>query len=126
MARSISWAKRLAVWNKTNGHCGYCGTALDIEPSPKPNSFTVDHVVPVSRGGKHDIDNLIPACRTCNGSKNTKTLSEFREWKTWKDIVVENGFSISQLTWMLNSTNLREQFPRESVVFHFEKRGELK
>lgn len=40
--------------------------------------FVVDHVQPKSRGGTHDIHNLVPACWICNGSKGTKMLEEYR------------------------------------------------
>ncbi len=42
--------------------CVYCG-----EPSEH-----ADHVIPLSRGGTHDIDNLVPACSKCNLSKGSK------------------------------------------------------
>lgn len=37
----------------------------------------IDHVVPISRGGTGDLSNLVPACRSCNASKNDKTLAEW-------------------------------------------------
>lgn len=48
--------------------CAYCGATENI---------TIDHVVPLSRGGKHEADNLAPACYPCNCSKNSKLLSEW-------------------------------------------------
>jgi 5-methylcytosine-specific restriction endonuclease McrA len=41
--------------------CTYCG---------KMTKLTVDHFVPVSKGGNNDINNLIPCCPPCNSSKN--------------------------------------------------------
>lgn len=38
---------------------------------------TVDHIKPLARGGKHEIENLAPACLPCNCSKGTKLLSEW-------------------------------------------------
>jgi 5-methylcytosine-specific restriction endonuclease McrA len=59
--------------------CHYCGTPgrihWHIHASGKPSawvSFTdleMDHVTPESRGGSHEPDNLVLACRRCNRSK---------------------------------------------------------
>ena len=35
---------------------------------------TIDHVVPVSKGGRNEIDNVQPLCGRCNTSKGTKTI----------------------------------------------------
>lgn len=44
--------------------CAYCGTAFDdITPA------TQDHVIPISKGGNHSIENVVPACKRCNSSK---------------------------------------------------------
>lgn len=54
------------------GHaCAYCGG---------PHEHW-DHVIPLSRGGKHHLANLRPACSRCNLSKHAKTLAEWRAWK---------------------------------------------
>jgi 5-methylcytosine-specific restriction endonuclease McrA len=50
------------------GRCAYCFSA-------KAKHF--DHVVPLSRGGSNDIDNLVPACAFCNVSKGNRSLLEF-------------------------------------------------
>lgn len=50
-----------------DGHtCQYCGIAAE----------TVDHVVPRSRGGRHTWDNVVAACRRCNGGKRDRLLGE--------------------------------------------------
>lgn len=48
--------------------CVYCGATEDL---------TVDHVLPISRGGTNDLSNLVTACRPCNSSKNAKTPEEW-------------------------------------------------
>ncbi len=40
----------------------------------------MDHILPLSRGGSHSIDNVVPACHTCNRSKAAKLLLD------WLDI----------------------------------------
>lgn len=59
-----------------NGVCAYCG---------KDNGKTIDHIVPLARGGKHDVSNLTMCCQTCNSRKCTMLLNEFIEYcKTFK------------------------------------------
>lgn len=47
--------------------CSYCGGAFEHW----------DHGVPLSRGGLHCIDNLVPSCAACNLTKHAKTQEEF-------------------------------------------------
>lgn len=81
--------KNRQVWEKTDGRCWYCGTAL-LKPDPKRHSaeqrrawYTIDHATPRSRGGSlEDISNLLPCCNYCNGEKCDMTLEEYREYLT--------------------------------------------
>jgi hypothetical protein len=49
--------------------CNYCGSTIKL---------TIDHVMPLCRGGTNDLDNLVPACRACNSQKHTKTVEEWK------------------------------------------------
>ncbi len=51
------------------GLCAYC--------CERPHEH-FDHVVPLARGGRHAIGNLVPSCATCNLSKGSKLLAEWR------------------------------------------------
>lgn len=50
------------------GRCYYCD---------KEGADSIDHRIPLSRGGSHWPANLVPCCRRCNSSKNVKTELEF-------------------------------------------------
>ena len=64
---SFSSATKQTVWNKTDGHCYYCGDQL------KPwETFSIDHVIPKSKGGTDELDNLVPSCRRCNSRKGAR------------------------------------------------------
>jgi 5-methylcytosine-specific restriction endonuclease McrA len=45
-------------------------------------NFTIDHVIPISRGGAHIPDNLVACCAYCNSSRGSKLISEW----TWKSV----------------------------------------
>jgi hypothetical protein len=55
---------------KQNNKCFYCGCNLE--------KYTIDHIVPVSRGGSNLIDNIAISCPYCNLSKGYKLLSEWK------------------------------------------------
>jgi len=58
------------IVKRDNHQCQYCGVHVTI------SSATLDHVHPVSRGGKHTFRNVVTACRKCNGGKADRTPQE--------------------------------------------------
>jgi 5-methylcytosine-specific restriction endonuclease McrA len=50
--------------------CAYCDEQVDGQPDP-------DHVIPLSRGGRNDIGNIVACCRLCNSDKSDLTLDEW-------------------------------------------------
>jgi len=61
------------IFSKTNGYCTYCGIQLD--PFSR---WHMDHAIPKSQDGPTDYENLWPSCSKCNGSKNNRTVQEYR------------------------------------------------
>lgn len=55
-------------WKDEGKTCAYCSGSFD----------TVDHIIPLMRGGDNMETNLAPACRSCNSSKGSKLLSEWK------------------------------------------------
>ena len=51
--------------------CVYCNSA---------NNLHADHQIPLSRGGTNFASNMVPACASCNTSKNDKTPIEFADY----------------------------------------------
>lgn len=67
--RDIPHKLRRAIFERDHYRCRYCG---DFK-----GGLTLDHVMPVSRGGTDDLENLVTACKSCNSRKKTKTLDEW-------------------------------------------------
>jgi len=59
--------------------CHYCGKeGLLIETDDEEHLATVDHVVPLSKGGaEFDPENLVVACLSCNGNKKDKDYDRY-------------------------------------------------
>lgn len=57
--RQSQWWKR----RRSSGICHYCGRHYP------PRELTMDHVVPLIRGGKTVKSNVVPCCRECNAQK---------------------------------------------------------
>lgn len=119
MSSWLSKSKRAEVVARTNGLCGYCGCEV---PSDKE---TIDHRVPKSKGGGNQVDNLMFCCRTCNTAKGVKTLEEYRLWLKWRDVAKENSFSIYQIKWVVENTDIAERYSHPPVIFYFEEIEEL-
>lgn len=65
--------KRIAQLVKGGAPCCLCGRPIDLAiPYPEPLSFTVDHQVPTSHGGRDDYSGLRPAHNRCNRARSNQ------------------------------------------------------
>lgn len=69
LRRSQWWKNRLA-----RGLCHYCGKTF------APDELTMDHLVPIVRGGKSTRGNVVPACKECNNRKKYLLPVEWVEY----------------------------------------------
>jgi 5-methylcytosine-specific restriction endonuclease McrA len=66
---TLEWAEIRAAW----GGCAYCG--LVGVPLQR------DCVLPLSRGGRYTVENIVPACRSCNASKSNDEVTSWMRRK---------------------------------------------
>ena len=68
--RKSQWWKR----RRSAGKCHYCGNKVS------PRELTMDHIVPIVRGGKSTKGNVVPACKTCNNKKKHSLLMDWEDY----------------------------------------------
>ena len=61
---------RQNIYKRDNYECVYCGEG-------DKKKLTLDHVIPQSKGGPNRWDNLVTACKKCNGEKSDLTVEEY-------------------------------------------------
>ena len=69
MAEKISLILQRAIKELAKGNCEYC----TCPSSFSPDSFHLDHIIPISLGGDSELENLAYSCGGCNGHKHNKT-----------------------------------------------------
>ena len=64
--RSSTWWRQVLG----KGLCYHCGQKF------KPSELTMDHLIPIVRGGKTNKKNCVPSCKACNTKKGHRTKAE--------------------------------------------------
>jgi 5-methylcytosine-specific restriction endonuclease McrA len=97
---SIRYSKQ-NVFLRDGYRCAYCETAVDKRVA------TLDHVLPVSHGGKSTFENTVTACSECNSRKgnNKKIVPKFKPFKPTYYQLVERRrkqpFDLHHSSWAL-------------------------
>jgi len=81
--------------------CLYCGTQFDDKCKP-----TIDHMIPLTRGGTHSAANLVACCLSCNSRKGS------RDYLDWLESLVEPYRTRANRAWQ----KLRGASPQQAVL----------
>ena len=68
--RASQWWKR----KRSTGVCHYCNGKF------RPADLTMDHIIPITRGGRSTQGNVVPACKECNTRKKYLLPTEWEEY----------------------------------------------
>ncbi len=68
---------------RLSNECYYCHKPLGRREK------TIDHKIPLSRGGEHTYSNLVVACKQCNNDKSDMTENEYYEYLNDKEIQIQ-------------------------------------
>ena len=66
--RQLDWEERKTILEKSECKCARCGKPL------KTSDMTVEHIIPLSKGGTYRDENLVALCLTCNQKKGSEIL----------------------------------------------------
>ena len=122
MRKKLTEKERRIIYNKTNGHCAYCGCELPMK------GFHVDHVKCLRNyeyldefiGIKIDgLENMLPACGSCNRYKSTYDLETFR--KMLSGIPKRLDRDVSTYSIAIRFKMIEEH--TEPIQFYYEKIG---
>lgn len=81
--RASQWWKRRCA----KGFCHYCGQPM------APGELTMDHIVPIARGGKSTKGNIVPACKECNNKKKQLLPMEWEAYLKERRVAGQDPFS---------------------------------
>ena len=84
--RGARWSRK-AVLQRDQYTCGYCGVKLGDKVRGRlvnHQHFTVDHILPISRGGKNSWSNTVCACAPCNQKKGSRLPHELNMKLRWE------------------------------------------
>ncbi len=69
LRKSRWWQQKTAP-----GKCYFCGQKVPFK------ELTMDHLLPLARGGRSTKDNLVPCCKDCNNKKKSMLPLEWEEY----------------------------------------------
>ena len=78
---SVAWRRSAllpVLAERQNWRCCYCGGRMDTQKG-RPDSATVEHVIPKAKGGTDNPGNLVAACERCNSARGSTYRPEHRE-----------------------------------------------
>lgn len=117
--KKLTKTERQTVYAKTDGHCAYCGCDITLR------QMQVDHVASLYQDALHGsgtadtIDNMLPACQSCNRYKSTMTLETFRAaLSRIPDVLLRDNatYRIAVRYGLVTPA-------KKTVVFYFERRA---
>ena len=127
--KNFSRETRSRILLKSNNKCAHCGVGLD------EYRHTIDHFIPLSKGGTNIETNLICLCRKCNEAKDDLVLDprsyyRYANEKTLNDFSILYDIFVQDKSWFTTRNYTREDiteipypvaFP--SMQSHLKKKG---
>jgi hypothetical protein len=113
---TITRKQRFDVFNRDNFTCRYCG-----RKTPEV-ILELDHIIPISKGGLNEPDNLITSCFECNRGKGKTLLDTVLLDKDIHDqtiLMAEKEMQLNEYNYLRNKIRLRENEEIEELTRYF-------
>jgi hypothetical protein len=107
---------RFEVFNRDNFTCRYCG-----RKTPEV-ILELDHVIPLSKGGTDDLDNLTTSCFECNRGKGKSLLDTVlidKDIHNETILLAEKELQLAEYNFLKNKIRTRENKEIEELNLHF-------
>lgn len=102
--KQFSKEDRVIIYNKNKGRCAICGKFVPFD------EFTIDHIIPLAKGGTNELRNLQCTCKTCNLIKQD-ILPEDLMGKLTEIVLYQMRKSYNDLLWRrLNHLRKQQQW----------------
>ena len=98
--------EREEILKRTDGLCAHCGKKLNAD------NMTVEHIIPLYKGGKDDKYNIIALCEKCNKDKNNYTVY----FDTYYKYINEN-----EERYYLTYSNTKTNKFKDDSLFYFDR-----
>lgn len=112
--RNFSFAFRTYFYEQCGGACEYCGSSIASK-----SDMSIDHIVPRTAGGTHEVSNLRAACGSCNTSKGNRDVEYLRAVLRLRASVLDGIITPNQLR-ILEEVGASLPVPK-TFVFAFER-----
>jgi purine nucleoside permease len=106
----------LALYLRDGLACVYCGASVE-----DATQLTLDHLTPVSKGGKNEPGNLATCCKRCNSSRGTRSVPAFARAVAG---YVNHGVTAAEILTHVRNT-VRRTLPRIEARELIARRGSV-
>jgi hypothetical protein len=106
--------RRVRIFERDGWRCWYCGGELPRGGAAFDKAGTLDHLLPLTRGGDNSEANLVAACRPCNSQKGAKTVEEYRGWIA--ETLTPQGRALVHLQQALEELDFPEELQLDRAV----------
>lgn len=105
--------EKLFMLQKSKSRCCHCGKELSL------STMTVEHVIPISKGGTNDMENMVALCETCNAEKDDLVVNPIDFYKFinkdyMEELVEKQNNYYNEVRWVSRKNFLPEDI--QSIV----------